>query len=549
VSVGAPDTILTGGEVLTGSDGWVQAVAVRDGVIAALGTADALAATAGPATRIVELGGATVLPGFIDAHVHPRMGGVELRSCALAHLTTAEEYLAAVAAYAVGLPDGAWITGGGWSMSAFERGLPVAGPLDAVTGGRPAILYNRDHHSAWVNRAALRLAAIDAGTADPVGGRIEREAGGAPTGALHESAMDLVADLVPDGGAVEDLAGLRAGVEYLNRLGITGWQDAKVTPRDIEAYLALQREGALTARVTGAYWLDPELGPDQVAVLLQQRAAIPDGLFRLSSAKIMLDGVCETHTAALSRPYLDGHGHATANSGLRFWDDAALIETAGRLDDAGIQLHFHAVGDAAVTQALDTVAALRATRGPLRHRPHVAHVQVVRPDDVPRFRALGVSVNAQPLWARLEQQMTELTLPFLDADLGRWQYPFGDLENAGAVLAIGSDWPVSTPDPIRLLHVAVNRTPVPGGTTWRAEDGSFLPDQRLSLPVALGAYTRGSAWLNSDESVSGVLEVGRSADFAVLDSNPFSRPRTAIWQSRVLATWFSGRRVAAGDGP
>ncbi len=538
------DTVLRDGEVYLDADNadWTHAVAVRGSTIAALG--DEAVDSIGPGTAVVDLEGATVLPGFIDAHVHPMNGGTTLLQCALADYTEREDYLRVIGAYAANLGEQAWVTGGGWSMSAFDRGVPDAASLDVVTGGHPAFLYNRDTHSAWVNTAALRLAQIDADTPDPTGGRIERDASGAPTGALHESAMDLVATLVPAPTPDDRLDALRAGQRYLNRLGITAWQDARVHEPDISTYLTLQSKGELTSRVVGAFWLDPQRGVEQCDEIIAHRADVPPGLFELTSVKIMLDGVCETFTANMSSPYLDGDGHATGNAGIKFFDTDLLVECARRLDAAGFQLHFHAVGDGAVTEALETVAAVAAVNGPNRHRPHVAHVQVVRPEDRFRFRALGVSVNAQPLWARLEAQMTELTLPFLGDERGQWQYPFGDFENAGARLAIGSDWPVSTPDPIRLLHVAVNRTPVPDRTKWTPEDGTFLPDQRISLPAALRAYTRGSAWLNRHESLSGSISVGLSADFAVLDSNPFSRPREEIWRSRVVQTWFCGRQIA-----
>ncbi|TQS44784.1 amidohydrolase [Cryptosporangium phraense] len=532
-------TLLVNGQFYLddGDANWASAVAVTGTTISAVGDA----AVAGSHTRVVDLDGATVLPGFVDAHVHPIMGGAELLECALADYTERSEYLAAVAAYG----GSGWITGGGWSMTAFPGGVPDAASLDTVTDGRPAFLYNRDHHSAWVNTAALRAAGIDESTPDPEGGRIERDASGAPTGALHESAMDLVTRLLPAPGPSHTVDALRAGLRYLNSLGITGWQDAKVRvdPDDISAYLALQSAGELTARVVGAYWLDPQLDVSQVDTIVAARAALPPGLFTLGAVKIMLDGVCETHTASMSSPYLDGHGHSTGNTGISFFERDMLLECARRLDRAGFQLHFHAVGDAAVTEALDVVEAIGA-----RHRPHVAHVQVVHPRDVHRFRALGVSVNAQPLWARLEPQMTELTLPFLGTERGGWQYPFGEFENAGATLAFGSDWPVSTPDPIRQLHVAVNRTPVPDKTRWTPQDGAFLPDQRLSLPVALRAFTRGSAWINHQEDVAGAIAVGRSADFAILDANPFDRPRSEIWRTKVVGTWFRGQSVHSTVG-
>lgn len=547
----APDTVITGAEILADGvvPGWAHAMAVSRGTVTALGEPADLLALAGPGTRVLDLSGRTVLPGFIDAHVHPITGGAGLLRCSLLGLATLAEYSAAITEYAAAHPEREWIEGGGWSMDAFERGVPAAGQLDALVPDRPAILYNRDGHTAWVNTAALRVAGVTADTPDPMDGRIERAADGSPSGALHEGAMALVAKFVPapaEGFRAEALA---AGQEYLHSLGITGWQDAHVAaePDDVASYLSLLADRRLTSRVTGAQWFARDRGAEQIAEFAERRREFESELFRLGSVKIMLDGVCETHTAALSGPYLDGHGAPTDNTGISFFEDDALAEYVRLLDAAGFQVHFHAVGDQAVNQALNSVESALNANGSRGNRHHVAHVQVVDPADVPRFRRLGVTVNAQPLWARLEPQMTELTLPFLGPDRGRHQYPFGDFESAGAALAFGSDWPVSTPDPFREMHVAVNRTPVPDRTRWNPADGVFLPDQRVSLMSAVRAFTLGSAYVNRDEAIAGSLAAGKSADFMVLDRNPFDGPRGEIWRTTVLETWFAGQRVYQRD--
>lgn len=547
----APETIITGAEILT--DGvvprWARAMAVSGGTVAAVGEPADILALAGPGTRILDLFGRTVLPGFIDAHVHPITGGAGLLRCSLLGLATLAEYSTAITSYAAAHPEREWIEGGGWSMDAFERGVPAAAQLDALVPDRPAILYNRDGHTAWVNTAALRAAGVTAEVADPVDGRIERAADGSPSGALHEGAMALVAKFVPAPGEGFRTEALAAGQAYLHSLGITGWQDAHVAadPDDVASYLSLLADGRLTSRVTGAQWFARDRGAEQIAEFAERRREFGSELFRLGSVKIMLDGVCETHTAALSGPYLDGHGAPTDNAGISFFADDALAEYVRLLDAADFQVHFHAVGDRAVTQALNAVEAARGANGDRGNRHHVAHVQVVDPADVPRFRRLGVTVNAQPLWARLEPQMTELTLPFLGPDRGSHQYPFGDFENAGAAMAFGSDWPVSTPDPFREMHVAVNRTPVPDRTRWSPADGVFLPDQRMSLMSAVRAFTLGSAYVNRDERIAGSLAAGKSADFMVLDRNPFDGPREEIWRTTVLETWFAGQRVYQRD--
>jgi predicted amidohydrolase YtcJ len=308
-----------------------------------------------------------------------------------------------------------------------------------------------------------------------------------------------------------------------------------------EAYLAAARDGSLTARVTGALWWDRERGAEQIPELVQKRDAFGHGRFRASTVKLMLDGVAENHTAALLDPYLDRCGCATANRGKSFIDPARLPDYVTELDALGFQCHFHALGDRAVRDALDAVEAARTANGPSDTRPHLAHLQVVHPDDVPRFGRLGATANIQPLWAAHEPQMDELTIPFLGAERAGWQYPFAALLRSGARLAAGSDWPVSSPDPLQGVHVAVNRVE-PGGT-----EPVFLPGERLSLAEALTAYTAGSAYVNHLDD-TGRVAAGALADLVVLDRDPFAGPAQEIAQARVALTFVGGERVYAADG-
>ena len=506
------------------------------------------------ADRVVDLAGGLLAPGFVDAHVHTVQGGLERIRCDLAGHATREEYVAAVAAYAAAHPDAPWILGGGWAMAAFPGGTPSVADLDGVVPGRPVFLPNRDHHGAWVNSAALALAGVHAGTPDPPDGRIERDAAGEPTGTLHEAAMALVGALVPDATAVECDRGLLAGQAYLHSVGVTGWQDAilgtyagMADPSD--TYLRAARSGTLTGDVVGALWWDRTRGSEQVAELVERRAAYTHGRLRATSVKIMQDGVAENWTAAMSSPYLDRCGHETGNRGHSFVDAASLRDHVGRLHDEGFQVHVHVIGDRAAREALDAFehAARRQPRAGHRDpRHHLAHVQVVHPDDVPRFAALGVSATVQMLWACLDDQMVDLTLPFLGEERSRWQYPFGALHRAGARLAGGSDWPVSSPDPLAAIHVAVNRTAY--GAAGREGEEPFLPEQALPLAAAFAAYTSGSARTNHRDD-AGVLAPGAVADLVVLDRDPFAGSAREIGAARVRSTWVDGVVVhEGGDG-
>lgn len=426
-------------------------------------------------------------------------------------------------------------------MPAFPGGTPTAADLDRVVPDRPVYLPNRDHHGAWVNSRALELAGVDARTPDPPHGRIERDAHGSPSGTLHEGAMQLVARHAPADDPDDYYRGLLAGQGYLHSLGVTGWQDAIVgdyagMQDPGPAYLEASRNGDLTAYVVGALWWERDLGEEQVASLVERRERYSHGRFRATSVKIMQDGVAENFTAALTAPYLDASGAPTTNSGLSFVNPGALRHYVAALSAKDFQIHVHAIGDRAAREALDAFAA--AARPDLRH--HVAHLQVVHPDDVPRFADLGITANIQALWACRDEQMVDLTLPFLGEERATWQYPFGALHRAGARLVAGSDWPVSTPDPLAAIHTAVNRTAY--DVDGPAGHEPFLLEQAISLETAFEAYTSGSAWINHRDD-AGVLSPGAVADLVVLDRNPFAGPRGEVGATRVLSTWVDGMPV------
>jgi predicted amidohydrolase YtcJ len=519
-----------------------DSVAVAGGRIAAVGSdADDLV---GPATEIVDLAGRLLVPGFQDAHVHPVQGGIERLTCDLTPYHSEAEYLEVIGAYATAHPELAWINGGGWSMAAFPGGLPRRERLDEVVGDRPVHLANRDHHDAWVSTRALELAGIGRDTPDPEFGRIERDADGTPTGALHEDAMELVGAVLPPATHAENVAGLLEAQSYLQSVGVTAWQDALLGSYTgiadaSEAYLECADDGRLTAKVVGALWWVNTRGADQIAELVERRARYSTDRFRPTSVKIMQDGICENFTAALTRPYLGADGEPTGNDGMSFVAPDALREHVAELDRLGFQVHVHAIGDRAVREALDAFETARAQNGDHDRRHHIAHIQVIHPDDVPRFGALGVSANMQALWACHEDQMDTLTIPFLGPERSGWQYPFAGLARDGARLCAGSDWPVSSPDPLLAIHVAVNRQATPAMGEVRAP---FLPEQAIDVETALAAYTEGSAFVNHLDD-TGRIEVGMAADLAVIDRDIVAGPVDEIGAASVDATYVDGECV------
>ena len=536
------DLVLRGGQVTTmdAARRIVSAIAVRDGRIVAVGPDSSVGAHVGPSTRVIELRGRTVTPGFQDAHVHPVHGGLARLRCELHDTRGREAYLAVIAEYARTHPDEAWIRGGGWYMDDFPGGTPRREDLDAIVPDRPVFLSNRDGHGAWANSRALEIAGVAAATTDPADGRIERDPDGTPTGTLHEGAMDLVERHLPDDTPADLEAALRLGQAYLHSLGITAWQDAIVTPGVEErAYVALASRGELTGRVVGAMWWERHRGAEQIEEFVARRAATSIGRYQATSVKLMMDGVLENFTGAMLEPYLGADGQPTDNRGLSQIDPEGLKTWVPQLDALGFQPHFHAIGDRAVRESLDAVEAARRANGPSDTRPHIAHIQVIHPDDIVRFRELDVVANAQPYWACHEGQMDRLTIPFLGPMRATWQYPFRSLRAAGAVLAMGSDWSVSTPDPLLEMELAVERV----ADESRGQREPFLPDERLDLVDALAAFTAGSAYVNHLDTETGTLEVGRAADLAVLDRDLFDRGAGPIGDACVVATFVAGEAV------
>lgn len=542
------------------------AVAVKDGRIAAVGSEQEVRAAVGNAAESVDLVGRLLSPGLTDAHIHAVYAGVERLGCDLSELRGADAVLAKVREYAAAT-DREWIVGGGWNMSDFPGGTPGKELLDAVVPDRPVYLINRDHHGAWVNSRALELAGIDARTPDPADGRLERDSDGTPTGTLHEGAMDLVGRLLPEPTAAELRAGLLEAQRYLHAHGVTGWQEAILGdyagyPDASFVYRNLAAEGLLTARATGALWVPRSTTLDNIGELVagfeERRRENAAAGFTTTSAKIMVDGVAENQTAAMLEPYLrpcscDGDAKSASDDGgrgLSYLPREVLIAAAGALDAAGFDLHMHVIGDRAVRDGLDAVEhALQVnSRGAngggtaWRGRHHMAHLQVIHPQDVARFAALGVTANAQALWACNDDQMLELTLPILGPERSSWQYPFKSLVSAGAALAMGSDWPVSTPDPWQAIHVAVNRND-PDTT----DIPPLNPGEALSLETALAAYTSGSARLNRLDD-GGMVAPGKLADLVVLDRNPFDLAPEDLHTVSTDLTMVGGQAVHVREG-
>jgi hypothetical protein len=535
------DLVLRNGRIYTLDDArtWAEALAIDDGGIVFVGPNAGVDAFVGPETRFVDLEGKMVLPGFHDSHVHPVSGGVELGQCDLNGLATREGLYAAIEECAARTPDEEWLVGGGWDLPLFPGANPYRSDLDEMSPDQPAYLSSADGHSTWVNSRALDIAGIDVTTPDPPNGRIERDPKtGEPTGTLRESASALVSKHLPPLGPEDYVAGLKRALRMANEFGITSLIEASADERYVKAYAALARSGELTARVRVSLTVDDSKDESQVDELIQMRARYQAEGIRADAAKIFADGVIESGTAALLEPYLD-FGH---RGELNFTPEV-LDRIVTRLDKEGFQVHVHAIGDRAIRASLDAFEKARSANGPRDSRHHIAHIELFHPDDIPRFRSLGVVANFQPLWAFADTYITGLTEPQLGPERSRWLYPIKSLKDSGAVLVAGSDWSVSSMNPLDGIQVAVTRRDLtaPEGPSW-------IPEERVDLDTILAAYTRGGAYLQHEEALTGSLEVGKRADVIVLEKNLFEIPETEIHRVKVLLTLLDGKEIFRDSG-
>jgi predicted amidohydrolase YtcJ len=544
-ALGAPapaELVFTNGAVYTvdGARSWAEAVGVSGGRIVFVGTGAAAKVWIGPSTKVVDLGGKMLLPAFHDSHVHPIWGGMEALECDLHGLATADEVLKAVAAYAAAHPEAKWIRGGGWDLTLFPQGNPSRTLLDEVVPDRPVLLDASDGHSAWANSKALAIAGITKATPDPPLGRIERDPKtGEPSGALREDAVHLVAKHMPRHTAEDCAAGLKKALQIANGYGLTSLQEASASEAELKAYADADAAGTLTARVNASIAVNIDKGVAELPRLMELRAKYRGKRLRAGGVKIYADGVLETRTAAVLEPYI-GFGDDRGMANLKPADFQAL---ATALDKEGFQIHIHAIGDRGIRDSLDALEAAETANGRRDARHHVAHLELIEPPDIPRFRRLGVVANFQPFWANGDQYITELTEPELGPERSRWLYPIASVLAAGGVAAFGSDWSVSSMNPLDGIEVAVtHREPPKGpGPAW-------LPQEQIALPEAIAGYTIGGAYLDFSEKETGSIEVGKAADLIVLDRNLFEIPPSQIHEAKVLSTLLEGKEVYRAKG-
>jgi hypothetical protein len=546
------DLVLRHGRIYTmdASRSWAESIAIQKGKIVYIGQDSDITPWIDENTQKIELDGRFVLPGFIDSHVHPIEAGIGMDRCDLTNEENKDAIFKKIKECAETDPNSEWLLGSGWALPIFPQANPQKEELDAIVKDRPALIIAADGHSAWANSKALEVSGVTKDTPDPLDGRIERNAQGEPSGTLRETAVDLVQKHAPAPTAEQSLTGLQKALREMNHFGITGYQDAIVTAEilpgkymikgGITTYREGEKRGLLTARVTGALLADPEGDInkilDQIISFKKLREEFRSENFYPTSIKIFEDGVIEANTAALLHPYLDKGNDA----GKLIWEPEKLNPFVELLDKEKFQIHFHAIGDRAIRIALNALESARKTNGPRDARPILAHIELIDPADIPRFAQVGAIPCFQPLWAYEDAYISDLTIPKLGEDRWRWIYPMESVARTGANMAFGSDWNVSSVNPLDGIEVAVTRSSFEGAEVGKKV---FIPEERIDLPTALAAYTIGSAHANFWEKETGSLEVGKSAEVIVLEKNLFEIPPSEISEVHVLLTLFKGKTV------
>jgi predicted amidohydrolase YtcJ len=536
----AADTIFINGGIYTvdAKRSWAEAAAVRDGRIVAVGRNEEVLPLKGQATRVVDLTDRMALPGFHDSHVHVASSGLEAMQCAIGDLKAVEAVLDVVKECAARTEE-EWIVGGGWWVSLFDHRGPRKELLDQAVPGRAVVLYNVDAHSAWVSSRALELADISARTPDPEDGVIERDARTSePSGTLREAAIDLVIAKAPAPSAEMRLEGLRRGLQHVRRFGITSFIEASANEVDLEAFKAVAQRGELSAKVRLALTY-PNSGGEDFEKLLARRNEVAGPRLNADSVKFYVDGVLEGETAALLSPYLNRPGHS---SGIQIPVDE-LNAAVTRFDAMGLQVHIHAIGDAATRAALDAIEAARAKNGPSDQRPTIAHLQMIDADDIPRFAALGVTANFTPLWAFPDDYITQVNMPQVGVERVNRMYPIGSVHRAGGRIVAGSDWSVSTENPLPSIEVGLTRQDPDGAGT-----DVLNASERVDLATMIAAYTIDGAWLMHQEKETGSIETGKAADFVVLEKDLFKIPTGEIGGVRVDLTMLEGEVLYQRSG-
>lgn len=545
------DTVLRGGAIYTvdATRSWAEALAVKADKIVYVGGNAGVRPHIGPETVVIELDGRMVLPGFHDSHIHPISAMLKRHMCDLGGLQGREAYLQQVRQCLNDDPETGWLMGQGWSHAWFDDdNRPDKKLLDSIAADTPVTLRSYDGHSVWANSKAMELSGIDESTEDPPSGVIERYAGSRePLGHFLEGpAIQMIYSGKPDYTDEDRYAALLEVQSYLNGLGITSIQDAAVTLDNkglngtLPAYHRAAAEGKLTLRVIAALYFKPDLGMEQLQQMKQVRTDSENlENIRASSVKIWQDGVMHTRTSKLLEDYSDRPGER----GISMFAPDRLKQVVTALDKEGFQVHIHADGDGALREALDAFAYAIDQNGRRDSRHHVAHLELVHPEDLPRIRKLGVIANVQPMWSTSRYYIGDLINEKLGEKRKRWMEINRSFLAEGITVAYGSDWFVTSPNPMDLLEAAVTRIRPALALEDKRTAEPMLPGEEVTLGEAIASYTINGAYANHQDVITGSLEPGKLADIVVLESNLFDVEPVRISETRVLLTYLGGKLV------
>jgi len=521
---------------------WTQAVAISDDKIIVVGTNTDVDPFIESDTDVIDLGGKMVLPGFVDAHAHPSMAMDLVGNINLYSQDSLEIYQKTIADFVESHPNAEAFRGSGWTDGLFPELGPSKEILDSIVPDKPIALVSYDGHSLWVNSVTLERAGITKDTLNPEGGLIERHPEtGDPSGTIRETAFKLVEHVIPDYSIAERKNTLIAYQEMAAQAGITLVHDAMLDAQSIAAFKELEDEGLLKMRFRGSITMEPDQETDgQIQTVLQERSKNTGAYFQTNTAKIFADGVIEGGTSYLFEPY----EHKPGFRGEPIWGPEALNNMCAALDKENIQIHFHVIGDAAACMTLDALEYSQAINGERDARHLITHLQLVRPEDILRFKQLGVIGVPQPFWFKIDEYYWELALPYLGKERADIQYPMQSFIDAGVIMASASDFPVTIPfDPVIAIQMGITRSEV-----GKATEEMLWPEERAGLEDMITSFTTNGAYANFLENETGSIEVGKQADLVVLDQNLFEIPPTEIANTKVLLTLVDGKQVFRDPG-
>jgi len=518
-----------------------SAMAIGEGVVRALGSDSEMRSIAAPGARVIDAGGRLVLPGLQDTHIHLQDGGTDRASSLdLEQASSVAELQESLRAFAAQTQSTKWLKGVGWYSGIFGEHNLSRQVLDAAVADRPVFLVASDGHSAVMNSKASTMLGLTSTSPDPPNGHFVREKDGSLQGLVYEDAIGWIRERLPPLTDEDYAEGVKYAQRLCNRHGITGVIDAMVAERHMRVYKALDARGDLSLRIAATAKVHPSERVDEALPRLEAlRSACHSAMVRMHSAKFFLDGVFENRTAAMIEDYCDETG---GNAPVMFEQDhLAALFTA--FDAARFQIHVHVIGDGAVRAALDALEIARTRNGSWPSLHQLAHVQLLDPEDIPRFHRLGVVANIQPLWARHEPSVDSVALPMAGEKRGRWMYAFRSLLDHGAMIAVSSDWGVSTLNPFAIMQTAVTRQPPRHGSNHPV----FLPEERISVGDVVRGYTVNAAASAWRSDTTGSLAPGKLADLIILDRNIFTIDPHDVGGTEVLLTLLGGRDVHRAD--